>query len=129
MSRALDDLDPRFRPLAVELLARLVEAKLPVLIVDTLRTPAEHALNLANGVSWTDHSKHLDGLAMDVVPYSLYTIAPGGDKLEWDNAHPAWQTIGRIAHDLGLRWGGDWQQQDMGHVEWVAPTVPPETPT
>ena len=37
MSRALDDLDARFRPLAVELLARCAEAGVPVLIVDTLR--------------------------------------------------------------------------------------------
>lgn len=123
MSRALDDLDPRFKPLALELLARAVEAKIPVLIVDTLRTPAEHALNLANGVSWTTHSKHLDGLAIDIVPYSLFTLAPGGDKLEWDSAHPAWQTLGAIGKRLGLRWGGDWAtKRDMGHFEYVGDT-------
>lgn len=119
MSQALNDLDPTFRPLAVELLAKLTEAKLPVLIVETRRTPEQHAINLANGTSWTMHSKHLDGLAIDLVPYSLYTLAPGGDKLEWDNAAPAWQTIGRIGKALGLRWGGDWQQKDMGHLEYV----------
>lgn len=119
MSRALDDLHPTFKPLAMELLARLVEAKVPVLIVDTLRTPAEHAINLANGTSWTTRSKHLDGLAIDIVPYSLYTIAPGGDKLEWDVTAPVWQTIGRIGKGLGLRWGGDWTQKDMGHLEYV----------
>jgi hypothetical protein len=47
MSRRLDDLDPRFRPLAFEFLARLTEAGIHVMIVDTLRTPAEHAANLA----------------------------------------------------------------------------------
>lgn len=119
MSQALDDLDPKFRPLAVELLARLLEAKLPVLIVETRRTPAQHALNLAKGVSWTSHSKHLDGLAIDLVPYDVFTLAPGGDKLQWDAAHPAWQTIGRIGKALGLRWGGEWQQKDMGHLEYI----------
>lgn len=123
MSQALNDLDPVFRPLAVELLARLTEAKLPVLIVETRRTPEQHALNLAKGVSWTLHSKHIDGLAIDLVPYALYTIEPGGDKLEWDANHPAWQTIGRIAKSLGLRWGGDWTTaRDMGHCEYVAPS-------
>lgn len=122
MSQALNDLDPKFRPLAVELLAKLVEAKLPVLIVETRRTPEQHALNVANGVSWTAHSKHLDGLAIDIVPYSVFTLAPGGDKLEWDSAHPAWQTIGRIGKALGLRWGGDWAQKDMGHLEYIAPS-------
>ncbi len=123
MSQALNDLDPKFRPLAVELLAKLVEAKLPVLIVETRRTPEQQALNVANGVSWVVHSKHQDGLAIDLVPYSVYTLAPGGDKLEWDSAHPAWQTIGRIGKALGLRWGGDWTQKDMGHLEYVEPTA------
>ena len=87
MSRALDDLSPRFRPLAMELLARCVEARIPVLVVDTLRTPAQHAANLANGVSWTVHSKHLDGDAIDVVPYAVYDLH-GPDKLQWDAGDP-----------------------------------------
>lgn len=123
MSRALNDLAPVFKPLAMELLARAIEAGVPVLIVETKRTEAQHALNLANGVSWTNHSKHLDGLAIDIVPYSLYTIAPGGDKLEWNSAAPAWQTLGAIGKRLGLRWGGDWTQKDMGHFEYVGPAA------
>lgn len=119
MSRRLDDLDPRFRPLAVELLARIVEASIPVLIVDTLRTPAEHAENLHRGVSWITRSKHLDGLAIDIVPYDVYTSAAGGDKLLWDTDSPLWITLGRIGEGLGLRWGGRWGQRDMGHFEYV----------
>jgi hypothetical protein len=127
MSRALDDLDPRFRPLAIELVARAIETKIPVLIVDTLRTEAEQAINIANGVSWTMHSKHLPqpphglSLAIDLVPYDLFTLEPGGDKLQWDNAHPAWQKLGAIGERLGLRWGGRWKQKDMGHFEYVGP--------
>ena len=121
MSRALNDLDPRFRPIVVELLARLTEAKLPVLIVETRRTAEQQAINIATGHSWVAHSKHEDGLAIDLVPYALYTIAPGGDKLEWDTAAPAWQVIGKIGEALGLRWGGRWQQKDMGHLEFVEP--------
>jgi peptidoglycan LD-endopeptidase CwlK len=118
MSRKLDDLSPRFKPLAFELLARCLEAGLPVLIVDTLRTPQEHANNLANGVSWTATSKHLTGDAIDVCPYDVYQLH-GADKLQWNAAHPAWQVIGRIGESLGLRWGGRWQQRDMGHFEYV----------
>lgn len=122
MSRALDDLDPRFKPLAIELIARLVEARIPVLIVDTLRTPAEHAINLAAGTSQVARSKHLDGLAIDLVPYELYTLAPGGDKLMWQADHPIWRRIGLIGEALGLRWGGRWQSlRDPGHFEWVDP--------
>lgn len=123
MSRALNDLDPRFKPLAMELLARCVEAGLMVLVVDTLRTPAEHAENLRRGVSWTTRSKHLDGLAIDICPYESYLLA-GPDKLRWDAADPVWLKLGKIGESLGLRWGGRWTVKDMGHFEWVAPPSP-----
>ena len=124
MSRALNDLAPVFRPLACELLARAVEAGIPVFIVATGRTPAEHAANLAAGVSWTSHSKHLDGLAIDICPYDTYMLH-GPDKLRWDGADPIWTQLGTIGEALGLRWGGRWKQQDLGHFEYVAPTPAP----
>ena len=126
MSRALDDLHPAFRPIAFELLARFTEAGLAVMVVDTLRTPEEHAANLAKGVSWTARSKHLDGLAIDVAPYDMYSLH-GPDKLKWDASEPAWERMGVIGERLGLRWGGRWQQKDLGHFEMptklVAPTI------
>ena len=120
MSRALDDLSPRFKPLAIELLARLVEAGISVMIVDTLRTQAEHEANLAKGVSWTQHSKHLDGDAIDVCPYEVYSLH-GPDKLQWDYGDPIWAKIGSIGERLGLRWGGRWNQKDLGHFEFQEP--------
>lgn len=118
MSRALNDLSPRFKPLAIELLARLTEAGIPVMVIDTLRTPEEHAANLAKGVSWTTRSKHLDGDAIDICPYAIYDVG-GPDKLNWDAGHPVWKRIGEIGESLGLRWGGRWKQKDMGHFEYV----------
>lgn len=120
MSRRLDDLDPRFRPLAMELLARCVEQGIAVMVIDTLRTPAEHAENLRKGVSWTTRSKHLDGLAIDICPYHSWQLH-GPDKLQWDAADPAWSAIGRIGEELGLRWGGRWKQRDLGHFEYAEP--------
>lgn len=117
MSRRLDDLSDRFRPKAIELLARLTEAGIAVMVIDTLRTPEEHAANLAKGVSWTKRSKHLDGDAIDVCPYAIYD-ATGPDKLAWDASHPLWPKIGAIGEALGLTWGGRWKQRDMGHFEW-----------
>jgi peptidoglycan LD-endopeptidase CwlK len=119
MSRALDDLSPRFRPLAVELIARCVEHGIAILIVDTLRTPQEHAQNIANGVSWTKNSKHLTGDAIDICPYEVYQLS-GPDKLKWATSDPVWSRIGRIGESLGLRWGGRWTVKDMGHFEYVA---------
>lgn len=122
MSRRLDDLSPRFRPLAAELLARFVEAGIHVLIVDTLRTPAEHAANLAKGVSWTKHSKHLDGDAIDVCPFDTYALH-GADKLQWNVTDPVWARMAAIGRSLGLRCGYDWTQKDAGHFEYVAPST------
>ena len=116
MSRALDDLHPAFRPQATELVARLVEARIVFLIVDTLRTQAEHEANLANGSSWTARSNHLYGLAIDVCPYSEYALH-GPDKLMWDWRAPVWQEIGVVGERLGLDWGGRWRQKDMAHFE------------
>lgn len=118
MSRALNDLSPRFRPLAYELLARCVEQNIAVRIIDTLRTPAEHADNLARGVSWTTHSKHLDGNAIDICPYKIWQAA-GANKLNWDASDLIWQRLGAIGESIGLRWGGRWQQRDLGHFEYA----------
>lgn len=124
MSRKLDDLSPRFKPLAIELLARLTEAGIPVMVIDTLRTPEEHAANLAKGVSWTKRSKHLDGDAIDVCPWDVYSLS-GPDKLQWDGSHPVWQKIGAVGKTIkGLKWGGDWvSTPDPGHFEYVSPVL------
>lgn len=134
MSRRLDDLSSAMRPLAFEFLARLAEAGIAVMIVDTLRTEEEHAENLANGTSRATVSNHLprrmrttlpptnplDGGksdAMDVCPYDVYQIA-GADKLKWDADAAIWQQIGVIAEQVGLEWGGRWKKPyDPGHVQ------------
>lgn len=131
MSRRLDELAPVFRPLANDFLARLAEAQIVVLITCTGRTAAEQAIAVAAGNSKVSRSKHQDGLAMDVVPYTIYD-ANGPDKLNWNTLDPIWLKIGAIAKAVGLRWGGDFQPVnaigvgwDPGHVEYVAPAAEP----
>ncbi len=122
MSRALDDLDPRFRPLAYALIAKAAEHLIPVMITCTGRTAAEQAVALASGASAVTHSKHQDGLAIDIVPYLIYD-AHGPDKLNWTDTDPAWAVLGTIGEALGLRWGGRWHTpHDPGHFEWIGPT-------
>lgn len=119
MSRKLDDLSPRMLPLAMQLIARCVEAGIMVLIVDTLRTKEEQAANVKKGVSWTMHSKHLTGDAIDICPFSVYDLH-GPDKLQWDGGDPVWKKIGAIGESLGLKWGvvKNGVQIDPGHFEY-----------
>lgn len=127
MSRRIDDLDPRFRATALELLGRLMERKCYVVVVDTLRTAEEQAEYVKKKVSMVARSKHQDGLAMDVVPVSQYLAQPGGPmmKVTWSSTAPEWQVIGEEAEKLGLRWGGRWKvPHDPGHVEWVDAHAP-----
>ena len=124
MNTSLDSLDPRFKPQAIILLARLVEARIPVIIVNTRRTAEEQATAVAQGVSWVPHSLHEDGLAIDLVPFSQYDLH-GPDKLQWDTKDPVWLQIGAIGEGLGLRWGGRFRPinsigvgKDPGHFEY-----------
>jgi peptidoglycan LD-endopeptidase CwlK len=118
MSRRLDDLSPRFRPLAFELLARCTEQGIIVMIIDTKRTIAEQEANIAKGVSWTLNSKHLTGDAIDLCPYQQWQ-QHGAKKLNWDASDPVWAAMGRIGEELGLIWGGHWKRTpDYGHFEY-----------
>lgn len=115
--RALDALAPPFKVIVFELLARLTEAGILVLIVETRRTAEQHAIDIANHRSWIARSLHQDGFAIDLCPYSTWAEA-GPDKLNWNGNDPIWQHIGVIGERLGLIWGGRWApQRDLGHFE------------
>jgi hypothetical protein len=88
--RRLSSLDPKFYPHACEFLARLTEAGIPVMIVSTRRTLAEHAENLARGVSWSPHSKHCltpdhRVLTSDLVWTPGGDVGPGTSLLSFDD--------------------------------------------
>jgi peptidoglycan L-alanyl-D-glutamate endopeptidase CwlK len=78
-------------------------------VYDGIRTLKEQQLHVTNGTSKTMKSKHLDGLAVDLVP--------------WINGKPVWDWKGcyRIAHAMDLaatelgfagniRWGAAWDR-------------------
>lgn len=142
MDRALDSLSSEFKPIIIDVLARLVERGVAVMIVQTSRTQAEHLENLASGASAVSISKHeprkLRGIivgtaedlkadAIDLCPYATYQLK-GGDKLQWaDDDSPeaiaAFAAIGDIGEAHGLRWGGRWSKpHDPGHLEFLFPT-------
>ena len=131
MDTALDSLNSSFKPFAVAWLARLTEARVPVIISNTRRTAAEQTAAVARGVSWVQHSLHEDGLAMDVVPFAQFVLH-GLNKLQWDTSDPVWLKVRdagvRAAQDVGIgvRWGGTFTPlnqlgigKDPGHMEFA----------
>lgn len=139
MDRQLDSLSSDFKPVVVDILARLVERGVMVMVVQTSRTLAEHEANLSSGASATPLSKHLPrklrGLvsgtaddekadAIDICPYELFQLA-GPDKLTWsDTATPADAQAFAIIRDLceahAARSGARWKTpHDPGHMEWL----------
>ncbi len=129
MSRSLNDLDPKFRPLVDEFLAKIREKGIFITIITTGRTQAEQDAALAHGVSQVKVSKHQAGLAIDICPNDLLA------KKGWDPGNPLWWEIAEIGLALGLRWGGKWEHPmppvgkvpkyffDPGHYEMVEPKV------
>lgn len=107
-SKSLDDLQPDVRALADTLLTLAYANDMHVTIIDTLRTPAEQQVKLAQGVSWTHNSLHEpqppDGLAraIDIAPSELLTIKG------WAPESSLWKQLGAWGKQVGFEWGGDW---------------------
>jgi len=115
MIRDMASLSDRFRPYAERLLIMADLASIPVTVVETLRSPAQQQINLARGVSWTTHSKHLTGDAIDVCPTAYLTIK------NWNPSGPLWETLGQIGEGVGCAWGGRWTRTpDRPHFEYKA---------
>ncbi len=127
----LDLLHPDFRGLVVLFLARCVERRIPLVLVETWRTKEAHEEDVKNGRSWVNTSKHQNvihrrlggltqddpaALAVDVAPYETYNLH-GDDKVNWDADDPAWTEIGKIGEGIGMSWGGRWKVRDMGHFQ------------
>jgi hypothetical protein len=61
-------------------------------------------------ITWTLKSKHIDGLAVDIVPLK-------DGKPDWNNQD---MRIVEAMKRQGFIWGGDWQTPDKPHFEMRA---------
>ena len=138
MDRSLDSLSSDCYPRACQWIARVTARGVAAMVVQTSRTPAEHAVNLAAGTSGTARSLHLPRYlrwpvgvpivegdkadALDLAPFAVWSLH-GPDKLQWNTTDPAWAVIGEECERAGLRWGGRWASPfDPGHGEVILPT-------
>ncbi|MGB8507847.1 MAG: hypothetical protein WCD76_05545, partial [Pyrinomonadaceae bacterium] len=84
-----------------------------------VRTPEQQAGKVAQGVSWTLHSKHLDGRARDVLAFD-----ERGNYIK-DGTHPAYAALGEVYGEraadapVAVKWGvvRNGAQVDPGHFE------------
>lgn len=93
-------------------LVRVVERAIGITPVDFtvhdgIRTVAEQKRYVAEGVSWTMRSKHLEGRAVDLVPW-----INGKPRWEWPPIYRIAAAMHQAAAELGitLRWGGVWDR-------------------
>lgn len=93
-------------------LIRVVERAIEVTSVDFtvhdgIRTVAEQKRYVAEGVSWTMRSKHLEGRAVDLVPW-----INGKPRWEWPPIYRIATAMHQALAELGvtLRWGGVWDR-------------------
>jgi peptidoglycan L-alanyl-D-glutamate endopeptidase CwlK len=95
----------------VVFLARLL-SEVPFEITDGMRTIEEQRDYFNNGFSKTMRSKHLDGLAVDVVPIPV--------TWEPEAFYPIAEAMKQAADilDTPIVWGGDWRTfKDYPHFE------------
>lgn len=135
--RDVERLNDDFRPLAKEWLAKLDEVGIKYRVIETLRTMEVQTAYYAQGrkpladvnalrklaglwtitdldnkrrITWTLQSNHLWGAAIDVAPLNGITI-------NWGAPFHEWEAMAKYAEEIGISWGGRWEQQDLPHYE------------
>lgn len=135
----INKLSPPFREKVVVFLSKLDDKKIQYRIHETLRTLDVQMAYYAQGrkplisvnilrnkvglyllseeenkkiITWTMNSKHLDGLAIDVVPTR-------NGRLWWNAPDEKWKEIAEISKECGLNAGYYWKQHDSPHHEEI----------
>jgi len=121
-SKVFNGLLPEARPKFEQLVANLEARGVPIKVVEGRRTQERQAELYSQGrtapgqkVTWSMNSKHLKGIALDIVPVSV-----AGTR-DWSPDDPAWDIVGEEAAKLGLKWGITSKpgERDKPHIEWI----------
>jgi len=115
---ALNELAPNTKRAALAWYGDVKQANIEILVYDTMRTPQEQAQNIANGVSWTTHSYHLVGQALDWV--LIDPITKKGLWRDSDYNSPIATKVIELAKKRGFQSGRDWQKTpDAPHLQYT----------
>jgi peptidoglycan LD-endopeptidase CwlK len=121
-SRSLDDLHPKVKDLAVQLIAKCKSAGIDLLVTSTYRDNEQQTVLYQKGRSTpgaivtnakAGESYHNYKLALDFVPLE-------DGKCAWNDSS-AFQRVGVIAEGLGMEWAGRWTgaMRELAHVQYT----------
>ncbi len=120
----ISELASYVQPLYLQFRLNCKAAGLDTVTIDIARTPAQQAVKISTGVSWTQNSKHEPqppegkSEAFDEAPREYLTMKA------WNPTGPLWAQMGAIGKALGLVWGGGWPHHpDPSHFEYKHPTM------
>jgi hypothetical protein len=104
-NKALNSLQPKFKPIVLEILTRLEAKGWQPIVAEGLRTVEQQREKVRLGYSQTMNSYHLTGMAADIVDKRYLWNIP--------LSHQYWKDQGEVVLELaktnpGLRWGGVW---------------------
>jgi hypothetical protein len=119
--RSLDNLADTHPDLQILASCALEKSLVDFVVVDGMRSDAEHKKNLENGVSWTKRSRHQDGMAIDVVAYKDGKVSYSVDL--YTEILGAFYFCGMIKN-IPIVTGGEWKVGDFMHVELDRRTYP-----
>ena len=86
-------------------------------VIEGIRNIDRQRKLVAQGKSQTMNSRHLTGHAVDIAPYPL--------SWDWEYFYPIADAMKEAAEelDIPLRWGGNWQVDDIRHWEGNAESL------
>lgn len=116
INKAFESLEPRFKPIVLEIMKRLEAKGWQPQVFEGRRTVAQQREKVRRGVSKTMNSYHLTGMAADICDRRYAWNIP--------LSHQYWKDQGAIVNELaktnkGLVWGGDWGQGYQRYLNYL----------
>jgi len=117
INAAFNSLEPRFKPIVLEVLKQLEAQGFQPIVAEGRRTVSQQREKVRLGYSHTMNSYHLTGMAADIVDKRYMWNVP--------LSHAYWIAQGKVVESMkasnpGLRWGGTWASPYQRFVDYLA---------